>query len=652
MEHGFDKEIDWKQAKAMTGKVVIPECMEEIRDRLFSGNKGITAVVIPGTVKKIGELAFSNCENLEEVLLEEGIEEIGRNAFSGTKIRNLACPDSIRVYNGQAFQGLRLDAPVMNVSKTILVGVTGNLTGESYSVPDGIKGIGPDAFFLQKDLKEIRIPDSLRRIQGRAFVDCGLREVTIPASVRSIDSKAFSNCESLETVTILNPDARVQSGAFISCGALKEIRWEGKQSVIQDFHLRGIPFLDANGRLPEANLEHALEERFQLLSKICGEGDADAMEAMAEFFERWSANPGASAFYMRAANYWHFRAYSKGQPEAVQWIEHWISEHPGQRLPAMLREDVYVRMGISGLSSGASLNALGFSFFDPERSYSLEALPGTGLIQVSSYESEDGPDEDGFGREEYYDWWYLDENLQAIPGIDWIHSFSYLDKRNHTKKFNELIAAASETVRAKKQTVCREEVPYNSDTALGNAVDFPGDEPHHNPGDWEKGTHLKPAFADGWDNVRIIPDDILRLNPPDDFIRFYEVYDGGECRMGPSNYLTLYALHTQRERSKALIGAVVSLQEEWEDWWPEAEEDAKALLDETLIVGKYGSINDTKPSASNYIVYLKGRFYIAPFMKMLIAFHAPECFENVLYRSSAETEFLEILQRVCIQWSI
>ncbi|MBQ6255176.1 MAG: leucine-rich repeat domain-containing protein, partial [Clostridia bacterium] len=156
----------------MTGKVVIPECMEEIRDRLFSGNKGITAVVIPGTVKKIGELAFSNCENLEEVLLEEGIEEIGRNAFSGTKIRSLTYPDSIRVYNGQAFQGLRLDAPVTNVSKTILVGVTGNLTGESYSVPDGIKSIGPDAFFLQKDLKEIRFPDSLRRIQGRAFVDC------------------------------------------------------------------------------------------------------------------------------------------------------------------------------------------------------------------------------------------------------------------------------------------------------------------------------------------------------------------------------------------------------------------------------------------------------------------------------------------------
>lgn len=95
--------------------------------------------------------------------------------------------------------------------------------------------------------------------------------------------------------------------------------------------------------------------------------------------------------------------------------------------------------GMLGSYSGRYLNYCGFLFFNPERDYTL----GTrwrrehySLVEVNSWCGDDGPDEDGFGREEYYDWWYLDGNLREIEGVDMIHSYSHRD--SCLKKFQEM----------------------------------------------------------------------------------------------------------------------------------------------------------------------------------------------------------------------
>ena len=447
------KAIDWKQAREMSGKVIIPECMTEINRRLFDRNQKITSVEIPGTVKKIGDRAFADCSALEEVILHEGIEEIGGNVFSGTRIRHLICPDSIRKIRGWAFFRLELDAPVTNASKTMLIYWPPNLITASCSVPQGIEVICTQAFSDAPDLKELNLPDSLRRIESRAFIHCGFREITIPASVCFIASDAFLDCQQLETVSILNPAAEVIPGAFAGCRALKEIRWAGNRTLIDDLHLRGRSFLDANGLRPKANLDHTADERFRQLSERCGKGDADAMEEMAEWFETWSRKPDASDFYVRAAHFWYYRASRAGQPQATRWLEAWMNAHPGQCLPAALFDSCVEPLGIdTGAAKGLYLNQLGFPFFDAERVYSLTALREKGLTEVGSYRESEGPDEDGFGREELYDWWYLDLHLNTIPGIPCIPGCSFSGKINGHQRFDTLIEKASGIVRGERES--------------------------------------------------------------------------------------------------------------------------------------------------------------------------------------------------------
>lgn len=591
--------IEWKQAKLLKGKVVIPSGMTEIRDRLFQGNKEITAVVIPGTVKHIRELAFSGCESLEEVVLEEGIERIDSHVFQGTKLRALIYPDSVKQTNGLAFRGLELDAPVTNASGTRLVCVSENLAGESYAVPEGAEVIGPHAFNNLEALAEVRFPDSLRRIEDWAFTNCGLREIVIPASVEYVGLSAFFDCKALERVTILNPRAAVCPGAFSGCRILKEIQWEGNRTAVDYCHLLGAPFMAVVGRAPAENLPHTGEARFKRLSELCAEGRADPMEALAEWFEAWSQKPDASQFYRLAANFWHFRAYAKRQPQAMEWMEAWMGEHPNERLPSLLHEDIYKRMGVvSGSANGQMLNDLGFSFFDPERSYSLHSIPGRGVIEVESYESEDGPDEDGFGRETYYDWWYLDENLQPIPGIKMMHSYSFLDKRNAAKKFDTLIDEASQIAHARRQ--------YSAELDAEDEADF-FDIPEF---------IYRRAVWDGWEAERPFPEYILRLDPPEDFFEFYGQYDGGTCELKGKRRLELFPLDALQAESLALEGTLVRLSVERETWIPE-EDLHQMLAEKLLILGKITPSLTGMRFENYYLGYVKGRFFYASYQTLL-----------------------------------
>ena len=101
--------------------------------------------------------------------------------------------------------------------------------------------------------------------------------------------------------------------------------------------------------------------------------------------------------------------------------------------------------------SGKRLRELGYAFFDEERDYSL-SLGEDGVVQVSSWRETEGPDSDGFGMEECYDWWLLDECLEKFPDVDWLCSYSRGDFRipSVAKRWAAQREKAAAIVRARK----------------------------------------------------------------------------------------------------------------------------------------------------------------------------------------------------------
>ena len=90
---------------------------------------------------------------------------------------------------------------------------------------------------MQRNLKEVVIPDSVNNIGEATFMDCiSLKNVTIPDSVNNIGEVAFMGCESLKTVTI--PESVKVIGRE-ALGYLSSKQYEQGYKV-EGFTIRGV----------------------------------------------------------------------------------------------------------------------------------------------------------------------------------------------------------------------------------------------------------------------------------------------------------------------------------------------------------------------------------------------------------------------------
>lgn len=82
-------------------------------------------------------------------------------------------------------------------------------------VPDGVTEIGPKVFDAYFDLREIKLPNSLRTVHREAFSLCfGLRELLIPEGVEEIQANAFAHCSNLRRVHISSTLLNIDETAF------------------------------------------------------------------------------------------------------------------------------------------------------------------------------------------------------------------------------------------------------------------------------------------------------------------------------------------------------------------------------------------------------------------------------------------------------
>lgn len=397
------------------GLTEIPEHMFDrycCRDKADEFDK-IVSVHVPGTVRHIGVRAFAECENLEKVILEDGVERIDFNVFTGCKkLTGIRIPNSVKEMQGMTFYGSGINEPVLSADGKTFYHYPAAWDSDEYTVPEGVEVIAGRAFMNRSVLKKISLPKSLKRISTMAFIECGFQEIEIPEGC-VIEKEAF---------------------AFFK--RLPEIRWQGKMDAFSErkayLNCFGMSFLGRNRmKLPEN--AYWKEEAFVNLAQDCAEGDVRAMERMTAFFDKKAQETG-DIFYVCAAHFWRVRAYLYGSKDAEAFYTKWCEEHPNARPNApFLSED------LCGRADGKELNALGFMFFDEDREeYSLSGVDEDGVVEVSAWESEDGPDSDGFGREENYDWWYLNEFLIKPEGVDWVHGWSNNDKRCNEKMFKEI----------------------------------------------------------------------------------------------------------------------------------------------------------------------------------------------------------------------
>lgn len=95
----------------------------------------------------------------------------------------------------------------------------------SVTIPENLGGypvreIGNAAFYGCQEIKEVKIPTSVRVIGPYGFDGTGLKEIVIPEGVTNIQYCAFDDCTSLESISISSTVTSIGSLVFYRCAKL------------------------------------------------------------------------------------------------------------------------------------------------------------------------------------------------------------------------------------------------------------------------------------------------------------------------------------------------------------------------------------------------------------------------------------------------
>lgn len=169
-------------------------CIDEICDDAFRDCLGLSEFSIPFAVKKIGNYAFNNCQNLKHIVFEMDntvpcqLEEIGDSAFAG-------CSNLV-----------------------------------SIEIPSNVKTIGDSAFDNCQELSEIKFqnshdsPSHLEMIGRSCFSDCRkVEQIEMPESVTKIDERAFNWCVNLKQIVFTDESKLESVGELVIANTSIEI---------------------------------------------------------------------------------------------------------------------------------------------------------------------------------------------------------------------------------------------------------------------------------------------------------------------------------------------------------------------------------------------------------------------------------------------
>ncbi|WP_304206444.1 leucine-rich repeat protein [Peptostreptococcus russellii] len=181
---------------------------------------GLKTVKIPDKVEVIEDSAFRQ-NNLSHVDLPSSLTTIGDSAFNANQLKDLKIPDSVTKMGSGCFslnliENIKFSRGMDEIPDGIL---SRNIYLKNIEIPDTVKRIGKSAF-VGAPLTELHIPSSVETIEYKAFSGQRCKEIKIPGSVKKIGKLAFEeNVKFRHTKKLILEEGieEIEYGAFKSC---------------------------------------------------------------------------------------------------------------------------------------------------------------------------------------------------------------------------------------------------------------------------------------------------------------------------------------------------------------------------------------------------------------------------------------------------
>lgn len=219
-------------------KITIPESVKYINDKKYKSE------YLSTYFEKFNELVI-NTKQLDTdsiVKLVNNFEETATwNDTNYVGVENIAkmLPDRITTVDG-----------LYILDKNILLKFKGK--DKKVIVPNGIEVIAEKAFSYCTDLKEVKLPNTLKTIGNQAFYYAGIEKIEIPSSVTKWGTYIFEDSGLKEAVLPENMTV-IPKGLFLNCYDLKKVNVPEKLTWVKADAF-GVTDVDVKAFLNNKNL--------------------------------------------------------------------------------------------------------------------------------------------------------------------------------------------------------------------------------------------------------------------------------------------------------------------------------------------------------------------------------------------------------------
>ena len=200
-------------------KVIIPNKVYGTGDRSFAFCKSLTDLTISEGVGQIDNESFLGCSSLLKVTIPASVQWVGGNPFAQTALQSIAYAEGNDTCYLNPYTGIpsltRIEIPasctyistpfVLSVIKPQEINI--HEDNKIYTYSGGIlyNKKQKELIYCRKDLQFVEVSPGTRSIGAYAFAHCELlQEISFPDSIIKIDSKAFVKCKKLTKVFVPN----------------------------------------------------------------------------------------------------------------------------------------------------------------------------------------------------------------------------------------------------------------------------------------------------------------------------------------------------------------------------------------------------------------------------------------------------------------
>lgn len=182
-----------------------------IGDYAFSECVSLNSIQYP-YVTYMGDRAFEGCSMLETFTLPAGMKE-----FSPTVVENCSITAFYTAANATSL--MARDGVIYSADGKTLYAIP-NMKSGAFSVPDTVQKIGYGAFYKNKYITSVTVPDSVNGISNMAFSGMKALQQAVLQCRCDIPNNCFAGCSELRTVVLGNEIPQIMKGAFSSCSKL------------------------------------------------------------------------------------------------------------------------------------------------------------------------------------------------------------------------------------------------------------------------------------------------------------------------------------------------------------------------------------------------------------------------------------------------